>query len=139
MTRFAVLASCVVVASFPLTASAQAADQDQHQRELVSSTVATAEAVLDAWLAGTVPAHYAKRTVSTMGKNLTDLIAKQQAFSSHPADSSSGTQQAFQRIGAALDRAQQAIRAADRPAAARSLEEVRSAVAPADKGAASQP
>jgi hypothetical protein len=133
VARFVVLAGCAVAASLPLNASAQSAGQDQRQRDLASSMVATAEMALDAWLAETVPAHYAERTVSSMSKNLADWISRQ------ADDPNSGALPAFRRVEAALAQAQQAIRATDRPAAARSLAEIKSATAPAARGAEPQP
>lgn len=133
--RFAVFVGCLVLASFSVTASVQAAGPDQHQRKLASSMTATAEMVLDAWLTGTVPAHYAEQTVSVMRGKLADWIG-QQASSAQASDPDPGTLQAFQRIEPMLDRAQQAIRAADRSAAAHSLEEIKNALTQAGQGAA---
>ena len=128
MKRVVILAGCVMAALLPLTVSARPAGRDQRERKIPLSTIATAEAAMDAWLSEAVPAHYARQTVAAMRRKLAGWIEQQEASTSNALDPSPGTLQTFRNIGEMLDHAEQEIEAADRPAARRNLEEIRSSV-----------
>jgi hypothetical protein len=111
------LPSCILLACLPVAAGPKAADRDERRLESALSAIATADMAIDAWLAATVPAHYARRTLEVMRLKL-DESENQEASASH-------SRLALQPVGEMLDRARGAVTALDRAAAAHALEDFR--------------
>jgi hypothetical protein len=76
------------------------ADSQQQQTRMAASWTSTAVLMLDGWLSGAVPSHYARRTSQTLSKNLSELTAVLQ-------------QQEVQQVTEILRRAERGMEASD--------------------------
>jgi hypothetical protein len=76
------------------------ADSQEQQRRMAASWTSTAVLMLDGWLGGAVPSHYARRTGQAVSKNLSELTAGPQ-------------RQEVQRVAETLRRAERGIEASD--------------------------
>lgn len=70
--RFLTLAAIGLVL---VACSEVAPDRQAPQTRMAASWTSTAVVMLDGWLGGAVPSHYARRTSQTAGKKLSELTA----------------------------------------------------------------
>ena|SRR5215204_7206284 len=124
---------CVAFASLLLVMSAQA-DQEEQHRDSVRSFIGTAEMALDAWLTGTVPTHFARRTLEAMRERLLEISEQQTSSvqaSSHPGSSTADVlRPAIETLG----RAQDALEASNHEAVIGQLKALRETSALVDAG-----
>jgi hypothetical protein len=91
------------------------------------SAVATAQMTLEAWLAGDVPGHYARRALQAMREQL-DAAGRSLADADQiPAAQRTVLREALAQTSAAIGRAQAAVAASDRGGAATARQDVRAA------------
>jgi hypothetical protein len=125
---------CVALALLLPVMSVHAADQEQRQRDSVRSFIGTAEMALDAWLTGTVPAHFARRTLEAMRERLIEISEQQTSsvqVSSHP---DSSTENLLRPAIETLGRAQDALEASNHEAVIGQLKALRETSALVDAG-----
>jgi hypothetical protein len=125
---------CVALALLLPVMSAHAADQEQRQRDSVRSFIGTAEMALDAWLTGTVPAHFARRTLEAMRERLIEISEQQTSsvqVSSHP---DSSTENLLRPAIETLGRAQDALETSNHEAVIGQLKALRETSALVDAG-----
>jgi gas vesicle protein len=117
--RFLTLAATGLV----LAACSSASDRQDAQTSMAASWTSTAVLMLDSWLSGAVPSHYARRTSQTVSKKISDLAADTQE--GQPEFVS--RQQQMRQVMETLRRAERGIEASDLAA----VEDSRNALAAA--------
>ena len=137
----ALLRAAVTIAGALLLTACALSGSERNQRQLKSAAAATATAqmALAAWLANNAPAEYAGRTVKAMREKLATATDEIGASDAGPAARRAITLAPMRQSIAALERAEQAIKAGDRAGAERAQGDAATAASNFAAPAASRP
>jgi hypothetical protein len=106
---------CIFLSILALTACSSASQKAEEQRKMAASYAQSARVTLEAWSAGAIPSHYARRTLESLKKRLAEA-----ADQIKKANGSNGARQPdpapIERIAAALGQAGAAMAKGDRVA-----------------------